>query len=565
MFDKSWYKGALSLLVLMICLLSSAYAGIEIKKKKGTSVYLVSIGLSYEGKDKSGSGTSVFNNCSTCINDAKGMSGYFTRLKKEVNYIDTVISYVYTKDVHLDTLFKVFSSLQTHITDKDIFIFYYASIGWGVRQDENGDAEGFYMLNQLANTANKENNVYTLRHLKQLTDRIAAKRQLIIFDTGDGRVISSDYYRNFFSDNLAEVSFAKKNRIVISPEKYSFEAVDSATGEVKGDLFKVISSLPARYNILTVFDTLHHEADYKNFWKYWYENQLKIKSNISIIEETQYLKLLSSLNNNSGTGKRGLTIKPAETKVDENLANSKKKMLIVATNEYAAFKTWKRLQNPVNDGRDAAKIFSSLGYEVTTLYNKPKDSILTAISDMVDNEVQNPYNQYIVYFAGHGFYDARQKAGFIVCADSKDIANIQKPAMTELNSYIDYTVLFRKLDQLNKVVLITDVCFGGTSVNSLLQFSREVDPKGEAEKMKNAFKKVFASGITEVDDFIRYHNGSISSNSPFATALFDVLKKEGSALSFEELYSKLKAQKGLTPTPVESSFGTEKIPNVFSF
>jgi hypothetical protein len=549
---------------VLMALVSSSFAGVEIKKKKGRTLYLLSIGLSYDGKRMSES-NGIFDNCPTCINDAKGMEGYFSKLRKEKGGLDSVISYVYTKDISLDTLYKVFSSLQTQITQSDIFVFYYASIGWGIQPDGAGNSEGFYMLNQLAATANKENNVYTLRHLKQLTDRIAAQRQLIIFDTGDGRVISPDYYRNFFSDNLAEATFSKKNRVVICPEEYSFESKDSLTGEVKGDLYNVISNLPAKYNILTVFDTVHNGEDYKNFWRYWYENQLRIRSNISIIDETQYLKVLSSLDNKQGNSKRGLTIKQAEPKVDENILTKKKKALIVATNDYAARNTWRRLQNPVNDGRDAAKIFASLGYEVTFLYNKPKDTILTAISELVDNEVQNPYNQYIIYFAGHGFYDARQKAGFIVCADSKDLANIQKPGMTELNTYIDYTVLFRKLDQLNKVVLITDVCFGGTSVNSLLQWSREADPKGESEKMKNPFKKVLASGITEVDDFIRYHNGSISRNSPFAAALFEVLQKEGSSLSFEELFSKLKVKKDLVPTPIESSFGTEKIPNVFSF
>src|SRR5207253_2963584 len=116
-----------------------------------------------------------------------------------------------------------------------------------------------------------------------------------------------------------------------------------------------------------------------------------------------------------------------------------------------------------------------------------------------------------------------------------------------------------------KVILITDVCFGGTSVNSLLQWNREADPKGEANKMKNPFKKVLASGITAVDDFILYHNGTVSRNSPFAAALLNVLQKEGNSLTFEELYAKLKATRNLVPTPVESSFGTEKIPNVFSF
>ncbi len=558
-------------LIIFILLLSStlsAHAGVEIKPKKKRTVYLLSIGLTYKGVTNY-SDYGAFTNCPVCINDAEGMAAYFQKLKNnKAPLTDSVVTYVYSSDINLDTLYKVFATLQQQVKENDIFIFYYASIGWGLQTDESGNSEGFYMLNQLADKQNKkerENNVYTLRHLKQLTDRIAAKKQLIIFDTGDGKVISADYYRNFFSDNIAEAEFSKKNRIIISPEHYSTEAKDPVTGKFKGDLFHVISNMPDSFNVLTIFDSSHHKPDYKSFWKHWYDRQNYIRSSISVIQEVDYLKVLSSINTQYGNGKRGLTIKQKESAPDENILNKKKKVLIVATSNYSAINTWARLKNPLNDGMDAEKIFSALGYEVTALYNKPKDTILSAISNLVDNEVQNPYSQYIIYFAGHGFYDARQKAGFIVCSDSKELKDQQKPTITELNSYIDYTVLFRNLDQLNKVILITDVCFGGTSVNSLLQSYREVDPKGEAAKMKNPFKKVLASGITTVDDFIRYHNGSISRNSPFAAALLDILKKEGQSLSFEELYGKLKNSKNLYPTPIESSFGNEKIPNAFSF
>jgi hypothetical protein len=558
----------LLLLLIPAALQQTAYGGVIVEnaaERKGT-VYLLSIGFS-PLEEKPRESTRFYENCTTCITDAKGFAAYFQKLHhtKSMN-ADTVITYVYTSNITLDTLYSIFDKLQKRVRPEDVFIFYYASIAWGIQTDETGNQEGYYIFNtKYGETGRSQGNSFTLRHLKTLTDRIAAQRQLIIFDTGMGDVIQPDYYRNFFSDNLAEATFSKKNRIIVCPEKASSETFDQKSGTKKGDMFRLISNLPDSFNVLRLFDTTRfsYNDPYKKFMKYWYDNQVGLMVQVKILKETDYLKILSAIKEDNNSGKRGFSIKTKLPEIDSNIVNRKKKVLIVATGDYNA-PSWKHLRNPVNDGRDAEKVFRTLGYEVKALYNQPKDSILSALSELVDNEVQNPYSQHIIYFAGHGFYDARQKAGYIVCHDSREMKDMGRPSMTELGSYIDYTVLFRSLDQLNKVILITDVCFGGTSVNSLLQGSREANPNGEADKLKNPFKKVLASGIKEVDDFIRLHNGTVSDNSPFAAAFLDVLKKQG-ALSFEELYAKLKANQSLSPTPIESSFGTEKIPNSFTF
>jgi hypothetical protein len=201
--------------------------------------------------------------------------------------------------------------------------------------------------------------------------------------------------------------------------------------------------------------------------------------------------------------------------------------------------------------------------EVKTLFNKPRDSIMAAISELCD-DVSNPYNQYVIYFAGHGFYNTRQNAGYIVCKNSKAIKDYAKPSMVELDSYLDYTVLFKNIDAaLNKVVFITDVCFGGTSLNSLMQAKATISPNSERDKLKNPYKRVLASGVTEVDDFIKLQNG-VSENSPFASALLDILKTKKGSLSFEDLFSEIR-KKQLCPSPIDFTFGTIAKPSEFLF
>lgn len=212
----------------------------------------------------------------------------------------------------------------------------------------------------------------------------------------------------------------------------------------------------------------------------------------------------------------------------------------------------------------AAILNKDYGYEVDTLFNASGDMILEAITKLCD-DVQNPYNQYIIYFAGHGYYDPGQKNGYVVCRDSKPIKMMVKPSMVELKSYLDYTVLFKKIDaSLNKVVMITDVCFGGTALNSVLPVNPVTDPNAGADKLKNPYKRVLASGVTKVDDFIRLQNGDISPNSPFAMALIDILKNKKQHLSFETLFADI-AQKKLSPDPVDFIFGTITKPSEFVF
>jgi len=551
-------------IVLLLCLLllASYHSRAGVVQSTVGKLYVLSIGFSPAATEKTGSYTSYMP-CDICLSDAKGMAAYFEQLNKRRRIASEVITYTYTAGITTDTLNAIFNRLQLLLQPQDVLVFYYASSSWGIRQDENNNPEGLYVLS--AEKAGNDYQGFTLRQLKMFTDRIAAKKQLIIFDTGNGDVIQPDYYRNFFSDNVSEALFSRKNRVIFCPEKYSSETYDPVTKTVKGDMYKAISSLPDTFNVMNVFDTgvSRNGNAYKQFMRNLYANQLGLLTHITILKEVDYLKMLSAIKI-QGDGKRGFSLPNKPVAIDSSFTQRKKKAVIIATSQYGA-PIWQTLTNPVNDGAAAEQLFKKMGYEVVALYNQPKDEILNALSEVTGSEVKNPYDQFIIYFAGHGYYDPRQKAGYIVCADSKNLKDPFKPTMTELGSYIDYTVLFRNLNELNKVVLITDVCFGGTSVNSMLQASKEADPSGERNKQLNPFKKVLASGIREVDDFIRYQDGSISRHSPFAAALMNVLGRASKPLSFEEVYAQLKSDASLNPTPIEASFGLEKIPNTFVF
>lgn len=550
--------------------------GLEPAGLSRPKVFVVSIGFmgeesgfasGYDGE------TFGYSFCPTCAADASGIARYFKGLNRAKANIDTVIAYTYSaNDLRVDSLFTLFRDLQKKISSKDILVFYYSSGCWQLRpKDESIGSEAFYPLHkQVFKGLNAHEYAFTLKDLKTITDRLQADRQLLIFDTGWGEVIQNDFYQNFFSTNPLEAGFTKKNRVIICPERFSFESYDEEDKVRKGDLFRVVSKVPDSTNILSIFDSTgfnSRRTKLKLFMQEFWKQQLSIGAQIKILKEKDYLDILTSIHPEFASGKRGGKTKNLEpAKVDSSLSNRKKIALVIGTNNYQS-STWTALRNPVNDGDSISNILKSkYGYIVNTLFNADRSTILQAIDDLADESVSNPYNQYIVYFAGHGFYDERQKAGFIVCKDSKSFKDPHRPSQLELESYIDYYKLFRRLgSDLNRVVLFTDVCFGGTSYNSLTEGWGKVDPGDEKNKEKQPFQKVLASGITEVDDFIRINQTEISKNSPFAASLITTLRKGiPGKLSFDKVYSEL-VNANLQPRPVEFSFGRTSISGEFVF
>lgn len=515
--------------------------------------------------------------CPTCETDARGISQYIKGLKKSLpNSIDTVISYEFsTSSASKKEMNEAFFQIQQQSKADDVLLFYYASSNWGnTINKETNLFERYYNLID-GNKQYSSDAAFTLSDLKTLTDRVAARRQLVIFDTGSGELIQADFYKNFFSDNPAQAIFTQKERIILCPENYSSQSKD-IDGVEKGDLYKLISNMPTTLNVFTLFEdgqqNMVKKSRFKEFMQRWYQVQQEGFAQVKILREQQYLQILTAIKPIQSNGKRGNVLinrggkKEDETKLaDETLQkNAVKKALVIATNEYDARQQWPDLRNAINDGEAFAALLKKNGYQVTIKINAPQDDLLDAISEL-SNSSNNPFDQHIVYIAGHGYYDESQKAGFIVCNDSKPLKDLNNPGAKELKYYLDYTVLFRNMEQLNKVVLITDVCFGGTSMNSMLQSKQTVDPKKNEQPQKNPYKRVLSSGIIEVDDFVKLHNGGISKHSPFAEKLLaEFNQAKSDSMSFELLFDALN-KPSLKPRPVEFIFGENIKPNEFVF
>lgn len=560
--------------VAMFFLKAHAGAGGIVKSLK-PKVYIISIGFGGTGwKPDSTLKQIGYNNCPTCVSDANVFADYFLKIGKlQKKNLDTVISYNFANGVQLDSLFTVFNQIQTKITSKDVFIFYYSSGAWILNTNiYTGKEESVYVLNN-GLTTKKEINRYgfSLRTLKQLTDGLSANNQLLIFDTGLGSVIQKDFHTNFFNANPIEASFTKKNRIIICPDNFSSESKDEKDGIIKGDIVKTITNIPDSLNILYIFDSsrISYNSNYKLMMQHFWGKQASSFGTLKIMKESEYLQVLTAIQPNLTIGTRSRLIDPQKQQIDSSIANRKKKAIIISTDRYIANDLWEDLYTPVKDGKAIAEILKNkFGYDTTFLINASKLEIQAALDEVARNDLGNPYNQYIIYFAGHGWWSDYWKKGYIVAADSKAFVNPHFETTDEIGSYFEFGQLFDRLDKLNKVILITDVCFGGTSLSNVLKKDIVVNPNGEKTIQLNAYKKIFASGVSKVDDYTRLPDGTITKNSPFALGVMDILKGVQKDISFEKLFAEVKEkvkEKKLKTTPVSKDFGTITEPNEFYF
>ena len=247
--------------------------------------------------------------------------------------------------------------------------------------------------------------------------------------------------------------------------------------------------------------------------------------------------------------------------------------LLIATDDY---KSYAHLNNPIADAKGLkATLESVYGFEVKLLPNPSKDDVWRAINEYRTNQGKGgkykPDDQLLVFFSGHGLYDADAKNGYLLFKDSLPTEND-----ISHSSSLSYTDLAKLVDTLPfvHICLILDACFSGKISECLSGVSKSADPTGDIrapgfsspEALKRAVNKrmamksrvVMASGDGEVPD------GDPGRGSPFANHLRTALE-DGEArgyLMFNQLAGYLDT---LEPTPVSGSMMTLESAGGFIF
>ena len=248
--------------------------------------------------------------------------------------------------------------------------------------------------------------------------------------------------------------------------------------------------------------------------------------------------------------------------------------LLFATDMYTH---WNNLNTPIADAKTIGAVLENrYGFNVDIRENLTIRQILVALVEYNKKEYA-PGDQLLVYFTGHGYFDATLQEGHIAGTES------QLPETdVHLTTYLSYSRLKSALNNFpcKRIIVILDIPYGGTfDANIALDKAppaglQAVKAKGDqpqldlAETLKVKTRWYLSSGGNEdVLDGIEH--------SPFTLALLQILEDSDEILADgvltipeieRQLLPKLEAEldkldkldKGFEQTPDSGPFGSGK-------
>ena len=227
--------------------------------------------------------------------------------------------------------------------------------------------------------------------------------------------------------------------------------------------------------------------------------------------------------------------------------------LVFATGTYDH---WSPLTNPAFDADALAEeLTTSYGFDVTVIHDATRTQMRDSLSAFANADV-GPDGQLLVFFAGHGSYDEDNiQDGYVVASNSQPAASD-----TYKDSMVQYNWIRRRLAsaRANHVLLVLDVCFGGTFAGVLGSATDRSDASmyaslsGEelvARKLQHRTRRYITSGGKE-----RVPDGLPGEHTPFVRSLLEALRTYGGSdgvLTLAEIFSHIES---VQPEPRAGEF-----------
>lgn len=294
---------------------------------------------------------------------------------------------------------------------------------------------------------------------------------------------------------------------------------------------------------------------FKNF-KDLKGKQYSIDQPISLVSDGMYYIELTATNEKGVRVSSRRNLATGKNARDYISADRKDYALIFATDTYDY---WDDLVNPVNDGETlAAELKEKYGFETEIVENADYDEVFEKLRQY-NERAFGPQDQLLVFFAGHGMFDETFGEGYVVAKNSA--ANDKGRT-----SYISHARLRGIMDNIKceHILLMMDVCFGGTLDPVIARARTAVDEVSEREMLARKFslraRKYLTSGGKEY-----VSDGIAGKHSPFAAKLIESLRSYGGddrILTLSELQANMEKLKQL---PRFGSFGSDEKLSDFVF
>jgi uncharacterized caspase-like protein len=190
-----------------------------------------------------------------------------------------------------------------------------------------------------------------------------------------------------------------------------------------------------------------------------------------------------------------------------------------------------RLRTAVNDAREVAKILREhYRFDVTLLTDATRYEILSALNLL--REKLTSRDNLLIYYAGHGFLDARNQRGHWLPVDAEPNSTANWIANTDITAILN-------IMQVKQLLLVADSCYAGTLTRSA---TGQLEAGLTAQELADVIQKmaqqrsrlVMTSGGVEP---VRDSAGG--PHSPFAQVFIQVLRESEGPLLGRELFRRL--------------------------
>lgn len=287
------------------------------------------------------------------------------------------------------------------------------------------------------------------------------------------------------------------------------------------------------------------------------QNSFNFEQKLNLLEGSNLVELVVT-NKNGGTVSSKRSILHGTDDITKTVdANRKDYALIIATDEY---EYWDDLNNPINDAKTIEGILEEkYGFQTEMVINPSVEDLNDKIYDY-NSKRFNPQDQLLIFVAGHGYFDETLEEGYVVATNS--LQNDKGKT-----TYLSHNLLRVRIDNIKceHILLVMDVCFGGTIDPKMARRRGEALEKEDAEylvkKLTKRTRKFLTSGSKEY-----VPDGRPGSHSPFAEKFILALKEvgggEGRILSTSELIPYFMR---LPTEPRFGSFGTDEPNSDFVF
>lgn len=180
-------------------------------------------------------------------------------------------------------------------------------------------------------------------------------------------------------------------------------------------------------------------------------------------------------------------------------------LLVIGIDKY---KHWPSLSNAVKDAQDVKKLlqykYTFESYNTIEIYNEKatEDNIYKAFQDLKGKV--KPNDNLLIYYSGHGYYDATYKEGYWVTTDAEK---------GKISDYFSNTTLLKFIGAIDTkhTFVVADACFSGALFGKKRGYIENV----EAVRSRWALT---SGGLEFVAD------GNKGTNSPFATYFMKFLQ-----------------------------------------